>query len=220
MDGMQGMIRCGLLAGLLIACHTSTPPAPDSPDGSGASGLHVAFAAEPAIPGDVENGLTLESAQFNFDNLSMIGDGGPHDSRTTAQDLDIHFEQGWMPYPVDFPDAPSGVYSKLSFEIDGHVVDASYRLKGKVNVNGTMMPWEIEDRAELSLSLDCGVTLPPGGNDTLTLRIKFHDALGSIDFASLPTDDGALTLDDANPQMLQFRDKFSNDFSVDNSGPN
>jgi hypothetical protein len=217
---MQGMIRCGLLAGILSACHTSTPPTPDSPQGSGASGLHVAFAAEPVVPGDVENGLTIESAAFEFDNLSLIGDGGPGDTRTTATNLDIHWSQGWMPYPVDFPDAPSGVYSKLSFEIDGHVVDASYRLKGKVNVNGTLMPWEVEDRAELSLSLDCGLTLAPGGNDTVTLLLKFHDALTSIDFASLPTSDGELTLDDTNPAMLTFRDKFSKAFSVETKSPN
>jgi hypothetical protein len=220
MDGMQGLIRCWLLAGLLCACHTSSTGMPDSPQGSGASGLHVAFAAQPVIPGNVTDAVTLDSAYFNFDNLSVIGDSGPGDNRTSAHGLNIHFEQGWMPYPEDFPDAPSGVYSKLSFEIDGHVVNASYRLKGKVNINGTLMPYQIEDRAPLSLSLDCGLTLQPGGNETITLLIKFQDALSSVDFASLPMDDGALTLEDTNSKIVDFRNQFSQAFSIQTSGPN
>ena len=220
MDGMQGLIRCWLLAGLLLACHTSSPEHPDAPEGSGASGLHVAFAAQPMIPGDVDTGLSLGSAGFWFDNLSLIGDAGPHDDRTSAQDLNIHFNQGWMPYPEDFPNAPSGVYSKLSFELDGHVTQPSYRLEGMVTINGTPTPYKIDDRAELSMSLDCGLTLQPGGNETVTLLISFHDALTSIDFASLPMDDGVLTLDDTNPKMLDFRSKFLSSFSIDDSGPN
>lgn len=213
------MIRCGFIAGLLIACHTSSPGTPDGPaGGSAASGMHVSFATEPAMyPGNVENWLTLESATFAFDNLRVIGDAGPSDTRTTATAFQLHWESSSAPGPIDFTDAPSGVYSKVSFQIDGHLVTSSYHLKGQVNINGTWIPYSVEDRNALSLSLDINRTLQPGGTETIGLLVKFHDALAGIDFQALPTDDNALQLETGDPQMTNFRDKLTQNFSIDGS---
>lgn len=218
METMQGMIRCALLAGLLIACHTSDPGTPDAPNGSGASGLHVTFATDPTIPpGAVENWLTLTDATFAFDNLRVIGDAGPGDPRTTASGFTVHWDASSAPAPIDFTDAPSGLYSKVSFQIDGHLITNSYHLKGQVNINGTWLPFNIEDSLALSLSLDINRTLAPGGTETIGLLVKFHDALTGIDFSALPTDDGALQLETTNSQMAAFRDKLTQGFTIDNS---
>lgn len=218
---MQGMIRCGLLAGLLVACHTSDPAAPDgSVDGSaGAAGLHVTFSSETAIPGNVEDWLTLDDAMFAFDNLKVLGDAGPGDTRTTATTFSVRWDSSTTPMPIDFTDAPTGLYSKLSFQIDGHVSDESYRMHGQVYLGGVWTPYEIEDRNALSLSLDIDRMLQPGGSATLDLVVKLHDALTSIDFSTLRQDDGHLELGTLDPQMPAFRARMMEAFSADSSGP-
>jgi len=212
------MIRCGLLAGLLIACHTSDPGTPDGPDGSAAaSGMHVTFTSKPTIPGNVEDTLTLDSATFAFDNLQVIGDAGPGDTRTTATGFELRFDSMSMPGPIDFPNAPSGVYSKLSFQIDGHLVNASYHLKGQVNVGGTWTPYDIEDHNALSLSLDINRTLDPGGTDTIGVIVDFHDALNGVDWTMVPYDDGRLELETTSSQMPAFRARLVDKFSIDDT---
>jgi len=182
--------------------------------------MHVTFATEPTIPGNVENWLTLESATFAFDNLRVIGDAGPGDPRTTANLFTLHWDASSAPEPIDFPDAPSGLYSKVSFQVDGHVLTDSYHLKGQVNLNGTWMKYDVEDSLSLSLSLDINRTLDPGGSQTIGLLVKFHDALTSIDFSTLPFDDGALQLETGDPQMTPFRDKLTLGFTIDSTGTN
>ena len=182
--------------------------------------MHVTFTSDPTIPGNVSDQMTLSMATFNFDNLRVIGDAGPSDTRTTATNFSLHWDSMGAPPPIDFSDAPAGVYSKVSFQIDGHLVNSSYHLKGMVNVNGTMTPYTVEDIDALSLSLDVSQTLQPGGSVTVALLVKFHDALTGVDWSMVPFDDGALQLETGNSQMTNFRDKLTQGFSVDTSSPN
>lgn len=227
MDRMQGLIRCGLLAGSLVACGGSTTAGPDgaTPDGggsAGAAGLHVAFTSDPTpIPSQPDNGFSLDTVIFKFDNLKVIGDAGPGDPRTTANDFEVKWDANTTPPPVDFADAPTGLYSKVSFQIDGHLIDDSYIFKGHIAVSGTTYPFEVEDRNTLSLSLDCDRMLDAGGNDTIKVKFAFKDALESVDWANVHNHDGTLELDDTDPQaILAFHSKLSNAISIDNSGPN
>jgi hypothetical protein len=216
---MQGMIRCGLLAGLLIACHTSDPGTPDSGvDGSaGGAGMHVSFATKPVIPGNVEDTITLDSATFAFDNLQVIGDAGPGDTRTTATLFQLKWDAMTMPGAIDFSDAPTGVYSKVSFQIDGHLIDSSYRLKGQVNIGGNMVGYEIEDHNALPLSLDINRTLTPGGSAVIGVVIDFGDALAGVDWSMVPMDDGKLELETSSSQMPGFRMRLVDGFSIDDT---
>jgi hypothetical protein len=226
MEGMQGMIRCGLLAGSLIACHTSAQGTPDGagPDGdgsAGAAGLHVAFTSDPTpFPAQIEDGFTLELAVFKFDNLKVIGDAGPGDPRTTATGFQVKWDSQSSPAPIDFSDAPTGLYSKVSFQIDGHLIDDSYLLKGHVTVNGTSYPFEIDDRNALSLSLDCSRMLAAGGTDTIAVKFAFHDALQSVDWTTARMDDGQLELSTTDAQMAAFRAALTAGISIDNSAQN
>jgi hypothetical protein len=223
MDRMQGMIRCGVLAGCLAACGGTTPAKPDGagPDSAGsasATGMHVVWESNPEMwPGGVDDGLQLESADFRFDNLKVIGDSG--DDSTTETLFRIHWDATNAPAPIAFDDAPTGVYSKVSFLIDGHLIDPSYELKGHVSVNGNTVPFEVDDRDVLSLSLQCNRTLAPGGSVTLGVMINFADALKSVDWANVRMDSGALHLDTTDSQMSSFRDKLTKGFTIDNSGP-
>jgi hypothetical protein len=222
---MQGMIRCGVLAGCLIACHSSDPVGPDSgsPDGpTGPAGMHVAWKSlPPTWPGAISNGIQIDNATFLFDNLKVIGDAGPGDDRTTADSFQLHWDSMAMPATIDFADAPTGVYSKVAFQIDGHLIQSSYKLHGHVTINSLSVPFEIEDREALSLSLQCNRTLAPGGSVTVDVALDFGAALTSIDWAKVHMDDnGTLELDTTDSQMPAFRNKFATSFSIDNSGPN
>ena len=227
MDRMQGLIRCGVLAGSLVACHTAAPSGPDgaTPDvggSGGTAGLHVAFTSDPVlIPGLLDDTLSLDLVVFKFDNLKVIGDAGPGDPRTTANNFEVKWDTTTSPPPIDFVTAPTGLYSKVSFQIDGHLIDESYVFKGHVTVAGTNYPFEVEDRSTLSLSLDCSRMLEAGGADTIKVKFAFKDALESVDWANVHNRNGVLELDDTDPQaILLFHSKLSNAISIDNSGPN
>lgn len=222
---MQGMIRCGLLAGLLAACHMTSPGTPDGADadsgGAGTAGLHVAFESDPTpIPATIDTGFTLDLVVFNFDNLKVIGDAGPGDPRTTATGFEVKWSAGQTPAPIDFGNAPTGLYSKVSFQVDGHLISESYVFKGHVTVNGTSYPYEIDDHNALSLSLDCNRTLAAGGSDTILMKFAFKDALESIDWTNARLDDGQLEVGTTDSQMDTFRQKLIEGISIDNSGPN
>lgn len=222
---MQGMIRCGLLAGLLMACHTSDPGTPDgAPDGNepGSPGLHVRWSSEPATyPGNLEDWLTVDSVQFMVEDLKVIGDAGPGDLRTTKAIFQLKWDAGSSPDMIDFSDAPTGLYSKVSMQLDGHLIVPSLEIKGHVNVEGTLLEYEVEDRNAVSLSLDINRMLQPGGSATVALVLNLHDALTSIDYKSLTIDQGKVSVETGDPQLPSFINKFVDKaFSVDNSGPN
>src|SRR3954471_14891262 len=104
---MQGMIRCGLLAGFLVACHTSDPGTPDggSDGSSGAAGMHVVWSSNPASwPGAIDTDIQLDSATFLFDNLKVIGDAGPGDNRTSMDAFQLHWDDMTVPMTIDFAD--------------------------------------------------------------------------------------------------------------------
>jgi hypothetical protein len=219
---MQGLIRCGVLAGLLVGCHTSEPPAPDGhrPDGAGPPGLHVTWASEPAsFPASIEDWLTVDSVELTLDSLKVIGDAGPGDPRTTKAVFQLRWDGDHEPQPIDFAEAPPGLYSKLALQLDGHLILPSLEIKGQVNIAGTWLGYEVEDRNAVAVSLDCDRMLQPGGSTTIAVKLRLHDALTSIDWDSVSIHDGELEVETGNSQLDEFVDKFSHAFSVDNSGP-
>jgi hypothetical protein len=219
---MQGMIRCGLLAGLLVGCHTSDPATPDAPpiDGHGPPGLHVTWESEPATyPGNLEDWLTVKSVDLTAESLRVIGDAGPGDPRTTKAAFQLRWDKDDSPQPIDFVDAPTGLYSKLSLQLDGYTLLPSLEIEGQVVLAGVTLDFEVEDRNAVPVSLDCDRMLQPGGSAVLAVKLRLHDALTSIDWESLPVHDGKIELETGNPQLDDFVEKFGRAFSIDNSGP-
>jgi hypothetical protein len=219
---MQGMVRCALVAGLLAGCHQADTASPDAGlDGSSQGpGLYVKWSFKPPVPGNVEDTLSVDHAMLTFDSLRVIGDAGPGDPRTTDSAFELDWNTAGVPAPLAFPSAPSGLYSKVSLALDGHLVAPSYHIDGHVTVSGQSMVYEIEDRNALSVSLTIDKTLAPGGTATVALYVDIKNALAVIDFASLRFDDGKLQLDTLDLQMPAFRAKLIESIKVDNSAPN
>jgi len=214
---MQAVVRSALLVGLACACHgtdSATPDASIPPDGAGA-GLHVPWSTVPTIPGNASNDITVSTALFRVDSLRVIGDAGPGDPRTSQTSFEVRWSDTMQPATVDFADAPTGLYSKVTVQADGHLIDYSYEITGTANVSGTLHLFEIHDRAALTANLDITTTLDPGGAAIVPIRVRFDAALGVLDFSTLHVDDGGtLELDTFDSQMQAFRDKLTTSFEV------
>ncbi|HSD89896.1 MAG TPA: hypothetical protein VLB44_20335 [Kofleriaceae bacterium] len=211
---MQGMIRCALVAGFLFGCHTDDTAPPDGPV-SGNAGITVDWATTPPTwPGTIKDGVTLERARFALDSLRVIGDAGPGDPRTTARTLDVRWESGTSPDQIAFADAPTGLYSQLAIQLDGHLITNSYRFEGVAHVNGVDYEFRVEDSNALPVTLSISETVSPSQNTAIRINVDFVHALESVDFASLPIDDGRLELETTSPGITEFRQKLVESFTA------
>ena len=225
---MQAAVLSALLLGA-AACHTSSPTesdgavngTPDAPP-SGAVGLSVAWSTSPqTIPGTIMGDITVTGMLFRLMDLRVIGDAGPGDPRTTMDNFELTWADGMPPPPnVVFADAPSGLYSKVSLIADGELIDYSYEIDGTVKLQGVTQPFKIHDRSPIAVELDTNTTLDPGKSATVGIEIHLDDAISSIDFTMLDTENGVLDLDTLDDQMSSFRTKMIAGFVEHGSGDN
>jgi hypothetical protein len=219
---MNGAMWWWITAVLLVGCHgtspTDTPDAP--PDTSTEMGLNVLFVSNPTtIPGmvDPSRQLSITSAILRPAFLRVIGDAGVGDTRTTELQFDFSWDDSHTPTPLHFADAPSGIYSNLSAEIDALFIDYAYEVRGSVNVAGTQHDFYIHDRDRFDVSIDSlHVELDAGGSADVTLSVDFTEALKQVDYTKLSSD--PLDMDTGDGQMDDFRDKLKHGFSVDGHG--
>ena len=171
----------------------------------GSSGLVVTWSANPSIPGDLGSGsgsgtsVSVSRAQFQIDTLRIIGDAGPGDPRTTANNLVALWQHDIDPSPTSFKEAPIGLYSKVSLAIDGHLVNDSVEIDGTIQIpsGGTTHPFAIRDRNILPIALDMDKTLAPGETIRLELSVDLTKGFGALDandWSNAKNDNGTLTL--------------------------
>jgi hypothetical protein len=215
---MQVAVRSILLAGLVSACKVGSSTAPADAWSGGAAGLHVTWSSTPAIPGATGSDITVGSVLFRIDDLRVIGDAGSDDPRTSRDSFEVKWSDSEQPVPIVFGDAPTGLYSKVTIQADGHLIDNSYEITGKVRLGTTTHDFEILDRDEVTANIDISTTLEPGGAANVPLRLRLDDALGVIDFTTLREDDGKLQLGTLDAQMATFRTKLATSFYYDTSG--
>jgi hypothetical protein len=174
-------------------------------------GLIVNVVALPALPGPLKSDLAVTSAVFRIQRLQVIGDNGQPMTSAPFQ-LDWQAE-GSNPSALDFPSAPSGLYSQVSIEIDEAGPMPVYEIRGTAKVNGNTEMFRIIDRDSLDIDItDYNVTLAPGKTAVIGVRLDLKEAIESIDMQALPTMMGMRTLDMASPQMPEFRDDLEDAF--------
>src|SRR5262249_24331775 len=149
-----------LVVAAVAACH---PTGGENPDGmEGPAGLVITWSSQPDIPGGDGN-LSISRVVFRIDTLRVIGDAGPGDPRTTKSDFLAQWALNIIPDKISFNDAPTGLYSKISLGIDGHLVANSVEIDGKVEYNAAIHPFTIRDLGIIPIALDTDKMLPPGG---------------------------------------------------------
>jgi hypothetical protein len=184
---------------------------PNDGAGSDTSGLSIDWSTHPVtIPGDVgSNDTTITSMTFRVANLRVIGDAGPGDDRTSIDTIVLQWQAGVLPSPISFANAPTGLYSRVVLLADGNLVDNSYELAGTTKVDGMTLPYSIQDRSPLAISLDTSTMLDPDQVASLGITIKIDQALQSLDFSKLDNENGTLTLDTFDDAMGDFRNKMA-----------
>ena len=212
---MQAVVRATLIGALLCACHTSQMNVPDGGDdhhdGGNGTGLSVVFSIKPQVPGDVGNNATVDEAVFKLSTLQLTGDAA---SVSTPNEIDLAWREGAGPDSINFPSAPTGVYSKLSLRIDGQLTDNSYWINGHAQVNGTTYPFKIYDRDYLAIALYPDTELQPGGSAQIGVEIAIDNALGVIDWSKVDNENGTLVLDTFDSFMPTFRQKMTESFAL------
>jgi hypothetical protein len=208
---MKGMLVC--LA--LVGCHGTDIAPPDSQPASDALGdthsLAITWVAQPGIPGPLNNTITVTAASFKVARVQAIGDAGG----ASRDDLVVGWALESSPPPIVLPDAPTGIYSKVTLAVDGGTaLDIAYQIEGTVKLNGQPTPFEIHDRNAIDIEVkDFDVTLPPVGTATLAIKLDLGDALDNIDYGNLDVDDGKLMLDTSDAQMPDFRSDLKKAFT-------
>jgi hypothetical protein len=215
---MHAVIRWVTIAGLLPGCDTGDTVGP-ADAATGARGLVVEWSSVPEPwPGQLPGGVTLERAILSVDSLRVVGDAGPGDPRTTANDLVVRWDDNSVPDASVFESAPVGLYSQLSLRLDGGVSSSSIELRGTVALGGNAYEFHIEDTEALSVNLSIDRTLQPGAPVTLRMRVDFASAIAGLDFAAFDEDSGRLELDTGDAQMALFRQRLVTGFSIDDGG--
>ena len=216
--GVAARSVCAVIGvSFLAACHVGESLTPDGSSGSDSSasqkGLNVTWQANPAIPGSAGSGIDIQTASFQIDSLRVIGDAG--DTLTTKLFFDLTWKDTAKPETINFDNAPSGLYSRVSLVADGHIVQDSYKITGHVNYGSNSDDFEIHDRNPLNVSLNISDMLQPGKSLTVKLELDLAAALQSVDYSMLQKDDGKLDLDTSDPQMPAFRTKLVQSFKVE-----
>jgi hypothetical protein len=206
-----------ILFGLLTACHIGSPVGPDTPvepgdDAQHGLGMFVRWSAAPGLPGVLTDKIAVSDVTFQIDHFQILGDAGS----ATHSNYSLVWDMATVPQLDSFPDAPSGLYSKITLAMmGGNFGDDAFRIEGTWRDGGSARRFVIHDRIPFSFSLDCNAILPAAGSATIAISADLQDALGGVDFKNLDEDNGVLDLHDG-PEMTSFRDRLSQAFSLGN----
>jgi hypothetical protein len=211
---------------VFAACHSESVASPDAasvPDAAPHSlGMFVAWSATPALPGALTDQLTVAQASFELARFQIVGDAGPGDARTSHAKFALIWDAYGTPPRESFPDAPVGVYSKLTLDMmPGTLAPYTYDIQGswlQHNSRGggdTLWPFRIRDFQSLSLSYDCDQTVPADGSATIAVNVALRDAIDNVQFDKLPNVGGILVLTTGDLQMPGFRDRLARAFTID-----
>lgn len=201
---------------VFAACNVGSAAQPDAPDkpGDGAQqglGMFVRWRASPMLPGALSDKITVSDATFQLDHFQIVADAGG----VTHSKYLLAWDDRAKPVQEEFPDAPPGVYSKITLVMmGGNFGDYAYQIHGTWRDNAITKPFEIRDRVPLSVSFDCNETLMAAGSSTVAIKVDLREAIGQIDFKNVDLDDGVLELHDG-AELVSFRDRLLQAFTLD-----
>lgn len=205
---------------VIAGCQPGSVAGPDAPevpgDGTGTRrGLFIEWRAAPAVPGPLTDRLTVADALFQLDHFQVTSDAGS--ASTTRSRYALTWSAGGEPAQEAFPEAPAGVYSKVSLALMGGGPAAySYRIEGTWRAgDDTIVTYDIKDRMPLLLAFDCDQTLSAGGAATLTISLDLEAAIEGIDFERL-WESGQTLIEIADgPELRGFRDRLKRAFEIE-----
>jgi hypothetical protein len=204
------MRHLGLLW-MIAGCHEASPPIVDGPsETSLEAGLYVTWGAHPTLPGPLTSSITLSQVTFQIDRFEVQSDA---DGGTSHSRYPLIWSAAATPAPEAFPDAPSGLYSRVAITLGGFYANA-YEIDGTWLDHGKTKPFRIVDRVTLKTAFELSETLAAGGATTIGIAVELADALGGLDFHRLHDNNGQLELLTGDPQLVGFRARLAAAFQV------
>jgi hypothetical protein len=205
----------------VAGCHTGMAPDADAPiptsdSNPHALGVFVPWSADPTLPGSLDDKHTVDDITFQLAHFQIISDSASGDNRTTHSHFLLKWDDSHQPQQDAFPDAPEGVYSKVTLDMFGNLIDYAYEIHGTWKDGEQIRRYKIHDRTPLEVSLDCNQTLAAAGSATIAITIDLRDAINSVDYKQLDVDNGVSELGTTDPQIVEFRDKLGKGFKVTN----
>jgi hypothetical protein len=205
---------------VIAGCQPGSVAGPDAPevpgDGSAARrGLFIEWRATPAVPGPLTDRLTVADATFRLDHFQVTSDAGS--TSTTRMRYVLAWSSRGEPAQEVFPEAPAGVYSKVSLAMMAdRPAEYAYRIEGTWRAgDDTIVAYDIKDRMPLMLAFDCDKTLSAGGAATLTINLDLEAAIEGIDFDRL-WEEGQTLIEIADgPELREFRDRMKRAFEIE-----
>jgi hypothetical protein len=176
------------------------------------AGLYVTWGAHPMLPGPLTASVTLSQVTFQIDRFEVQSDA---DGGTSHSRYPLTWSAAAVPAPEAFPDAPSGLYSRVAITLGGFYANA-YEIDGTWLDRGKTKPFRIVDRVTLKTAFELSQTLAAGGAATIEIAVGLADAIGGLDFHRLHDSDGQLELSTGDPQLVGFRARLAKAFQVAN----
>ena len=192
---------------------TAQLDAPVRPDDGAQHGLgmFVRWHASPTLPGSLSDKLVVMEATFQLDHFQIVADAG-----SVTRSKYLLTWNGGGPPQEEFPDAPPGVYSKVTLDMmGGSFGDYAYQIRGMWRDGGIPKPFEIRDSTPLSISFNCNETLQAAGSAMIGIGVDLRDSLGQIDFKNVDEDDGVLEIHDGT-ELAGVRSRLLQAFTLDN----
>ncbi|TMQ21643.1 MAG: hypothetical protein E6J90_13820 [Deltaproteobacteria bacterium] len=220
-----------LIGVLLVIAGCGNPDVPITPDGHPlpdgpprVGGLTVTWNADPALPGEVDDKITVTEATFQIEYLQVESDLGLAE-RTTRSKFQLRWTSGVAPEPDTFREAPAATYQSVLIGIRPAPGQPAYEIKGNwqddeagsgAGAGGMMRPFRITDNMSMiMIQIACQKTLPADGSLTIPVKVNLKDAFDNLDFKNVPPVGGVLVVD-GGPALAAVRSQIAKLFDLEN----
>lgn len=179
-----------------------------------ASRLIISWATSPMVPGVTTGGNTVTDVKFRMENFKATVDVDPTDPNTTKEEYKLHWDDDDTPASITFENAPAGTYTSVVLQLDEGDDEEAFEITGTA---ANSESYKLDDRASMSISMNCNVTLAAGEERTLVVDINLQPAIDTLDIQTLNSGDGFAHHLDANDDpeaMATFRTALQQAFSI------
>lgn len=179
---------------------------------SGGGGLGFEFIAVPALPG-ITSDVSVDELRVELRDVRAIGDSAPGDSRTSIAQLSLDWRAGDDPAPLQFPQAPPGIYSNLEARVGSSSGGRRFEIRGHVRVGGVNHAFRIEnDDSAVRVTVNLAGLAVAAQPRTAVIAVALG-FLGNVRWSDLG-DDEELKIESGNPQMAAVEAGLAAAFSL------
>lgn len=202
-----------IVAWLAVAISLGGCPGPTTSPDSGApddgeddgDGLTIRIEVDQSLPATTKGGaIQVEAISILTSSIRALGDSAPGDETTTLEGLELAWTESEAPDSFTFERAPAGRYSSVKMHIVKGSGEYAFRVRGSVDVSGTISPFEIDaELSDLSASIAVDEMLPAGASAEIRIVLTVAALVDAIDWSNATDDGGTLVIQDGNGELTK-----------------